>query len=222
MIHAVLFDLDGTLLDRESSIRRFISEQYERFSSHLSQIQKDAYTTRFLALENKGYVWKDRVYEQLITDFSISTLTPEVLLEDYIQNFKHYASLFPYTKKMLQILNDNNIKLAIITNGFETFQMANIYKLDIQRFFSAILISEKEGIKKPNPIIFARALQRLNVVPEGSLFVGDHPFYDIEGAKQAGMKTAWKQSNEHKQADADFTFHDFPDLLDFVLRQNKR
>ncbi|MCQ6288614.1 MULTISPECIES: HAD hydrolase-like protein [Bacillus cereus group] len=40
MIRAILFDLDGTLLDRRQSLEQFICEQYNRFSSHLMSIEE--------------------------------------------------------------------------------------------------------------------------------------------------------------------------------------
>lgn len=55
MIRAVLFDLDGTLLDRRQSLEQFIHDQYNRFTSHLMNIEKSEYCSRFLALDNNGY-----------------------------------------------------------------------------------------------------------------------------------------------------------------------
>ncbi len=56
-----------------------------------------------------------------------------------------------------------------------------------------ILVSEWESIKKPNPLIFKRALEQLNVPPNVSLFVGDHPDNDVKAAQSVGMKGIWKK-----------------------------
>lgn len=66
MFKAVLFDLDGTLLNRDKSIELFINQQYERLFDLLSHISKEQYNSRFIELDNRGYVWKDKVYQQLI------------------------------------------------------------------------------------------------------------------------------------------------------------
>lgn len=48
MIQAILFDLDGTLLDRRQSLEQFIHDQYNRFASHLMSIKKQGIVLGFL------------------------------------------------------------------------------------------------------------------------------------------------------------------------------
>jgi len=60
MVKAALFDLDGTLLNRDASVQRFIENQYERLHKSLHHIPKQQYTSRFIELDCRGYVWKDK------------------------------------------------------------------------------------------------------------------------------------------------------------------
>lgn len=66
MVKAVIFDLDGILLDRDASIEKFIEYQYERLRHTLSHIPKESYIARFIELDDRGYVWKDTVYQQMV------------------------------------------------------------------------------------------------------------------------------------------------------------
>lgn len=159
MFKAALFDLDGTLLNRDQSVELFINEQYERLYELLSHIPKEQYISRFIELDNHGYVWKDKVYQQLIDEFKISSITWKELLEDYIGEFNHHCVAFPHIHEMLEELKNNKIALGMITNGYGQFQMANMKALDIEKYFDVILVSEWEGIKKPNPQIFMNALK---------------------------------------------------------------
>ncbi|MGE7688399.1 HAD family hydrolase [Lysinibacillus sp. NPDC097214] len=203
MIHAVIFDLDGTLLDRDSSVHSFIDQQYERLKPHLSHILKETYVRRFIELDNHGYVWKDKVYQQLIEEFSIKLFSEE-MLEDYLQEFKNHCVPFENLHSMLHNLKKQGLKLGMITNGYGQFQLDNIRALGIEHDFEVILISEWEGIKKPNAEIFDRALSKLGVSANDSLYVGDHPFNDVEAAKKVGMMAIWKRNDAWQNVEADY------------------
>ena len=212
MFKAVLFDLDGTLLNRDKSVELFINQQYERLYKLLSPIPKEQYVSRFIELDNRGYVWKDKVYQQLIDEFNIHSVTWEELLQDYLDEFKHHCIGFPHIREMLEKLKNNKIALGMITNGYGQFQKDNIEALNIEKYFDVILISEWEGIKKPNPQIFMNALEKLNVKPSESLFIGDHPENDVRAAQNIGMKGIWKKDSQWTDVEADATIDDYLEL----------
>ena len=192
MIKAVLFDLDGTLLDRDSSVKGFIYSQYDRLNNSVGHIPRETYVERFIGLDQRGYVWKDEVYKQLVKEFEITELAWEELLQDYINEFKNHCVPFPNLITMLEELKSRNLLLGMITNGRGQFQLDNIRALGIEKYFDSILISEWEGLKKPDPAIFKRALDRLKVSASQSVFVGDHPENDVKASRNVGMKGIWK------------------------------
>lgn len=212
MIKAVLFDLDGTLLNRDASIRNFLVNQYERFSYCLGHIKKELYISRFIELECRGYVWKDKVYQQLIDEFTVKGLSPDDLLNDYVQHFKEHCVSFPNLIDMLEKLQNQSISLGLITNGLGQFQMDNIRALGIEKYFQVILVSEWEGIKKPNPEIFFKAINSLGVLPNESFYVGDHPENDIHAAQAIGMIGVWKKDAQWDHVDSDFTIQDLAEI----------
>ena len=195
MIKAVLFDLDGTLLNRDESVQLFVANQYERLKNFLDHISKETYINRFIQLDNHGYVWKDKVYEQLVSEYAITGLRSKDLLQDYLENFKYSTVPYPNLLQMLEKLKQQDFQLGMITNGFGKFQMDNIEALKIKHYFDAVLVSEWEGLKKPDSAIFNRALNKLKVKPTESVYIGDHPENDINAAHNIGMETIWKRSN---------------------------
>ena len=205
MIKSVLFDLDGTLLDRDTSIKQFIWAQYDRLIDRLSHIPKSDYTTRFIELDCHGHVWKDKVYQTLVEKFEISGISWEELLDDYETQFQFHCVPFPGLIEMLTTLKQQGYLLGIITNGRGKFQDRAISGLGIRDYFDTILISEIEQVRKPQPEIFHRAIDRLGVLAQASVFVGDNPEADILGAKNAKMRTIWTRNShwlEPKEADA--------------------
>jgi putative hydrolase of the HAD superfamily len=191
MIKAVFFDLDRTLLNRDVSIVLFAQAQYDTFYRYLKHVSKETFVQRFIELDSRGYVSKDRVYRQLVREFELQRITWQDFYSDYRAHFRHYCKLFPDTERVLQGLQQAKLHLGIITNGTGQ-QMTNIRTLKLETYFGVILISEWEGIKKPDPEIFYRALARLRVSASESVFVGDNPIADMAGARDVGMRTVWK------------------------------
>ncbi|UPW83863.1 HAD family hydrolase [Lysinibacillus sp. Ag94] len=223
MIKAAIFDLDGTLLNRDESVEMFINTQYDRLNKLVGHIPREKYVTRFTELDNRGYVWKDKVYQQLVDEFEITDITWEELLQDYICEFKNNCVPFPNLIDMLEELKKRNFRLGIITNGKGQFQIDNIEALGIEKYFDIILISEWEGIKKPDPQIFKRALEQLNVSPNQSIFVGDHPVNDVKAAQNVGMIGIWKKDFQWSTVEADFIINDLvelPLIIDNASKQN--
>lgn len=134
MYKAVLFDLDNTLLDRDASVQKFIRKQYDRLNNWLNHIPKEDYIVRFIELDSRGYVWKDKVYQQMVKEFDIR-LNWETLLKDYVDEFYKYCVACPNLIRTLDELKKFPIRLGIITNGKGPFQMDNIRALGIEDYF---------------------------------------------------------------------------------------
>lgn len=193
MIKGILFDLDGTLLDRDSSLIAFLENQYDRIHAFYD-VDKHMFIERFIQLDQKGYVWKDKVYQSLVKEMNLA-LSWEELLEDYVESFQNHCIGFSGLIELLDFIKEKNLKLGIITNGFGRFQMNNIKGLKIDHYFDEILISEVEGLRKPDIEIFTRAANRLGIEPHEAIFVGDHPVNDVEASIKAGMVGIWKEDD---------------------------
>jgi putative hydrolase of the HAD superfamily len=217
----VLFDLDGTLLDRDESVKQFIAVQYDRLNSHLNHISQPEYTARFIELDCHGHVWKDKVYQELVTEFKITSITWQALLHDYETQFQFHCVPFIGLVEMLDILKQQGYQLGIITNGRGEFQAKAISGLGIQTYFEAILISEIEQVRKPAAEIFNRAIAQLGGTAQNSVFIGDHPEADIMGAKNANLRTIWKRNPFWPEtAGADATIDELMEIPAILERFN--
>lgn len=222
MIKAVIFDLDGTLLDRDKSVEKFVSNQYRRLNDVLGHIDQTDYMQRFIQLDDHGYVWKDKVYQQLVEEFNITGISQQQLLEDYLTHFAAHCVPFPHLIQMLEKLKAQQLQIGMITNGYTEFQAGNIEALNIERYFDVILISEKEGLRKPDKRIFERALERLGAEAEEAIFVGDHPANDVAASAGAGMISVWKRNAQWENAKAHFTIDGLDEIPGIVQRLTKQ
>ncbi|MVO98074.1 HAD family hydrolase [Paenibacillus lutrae] len=193
MVTGVLFDLDGTLLDRNLSLLHFADAQYDSLFTTYAE-DKQVFINRFIELDQRGYVWKDKVYQHLIEEYRLP-YTWEELLDDYLNGFPKYAVSFPHTLPLLESLKKKGYKLGMITNGFKDFQSANIDALGIRSCFHDILISEQAGLRKPDPAIFRMAAERLQIKLDNCVYIGDHPVNDVAASRYAGMRGIWKEDN---------------------------
>ena len=191
MIRAVLFDLDGTLLDRAGSLMAFLAGQHARFAHRLGATDLETWRSRFLALDQNGHVHKSVVYSALLSEFGGDAMAGGDLLDDYLRRCCEHARGFPGMAQTLSSLRERGLKLGIVSNGETDFQMKNIKALGLEALVDAILISEAEGLRKPDAALFHRAAERLAVRADQCQFVGDNPEADILGAHAAGMRTAW-------------------------------
>lgn len=187
MRRAVLFDLDDTLHDRTAAIPVFISSQARRL---LAMQASDAarFAERFVELEQRGRVWKDQVYQDLGREFPQAQHASERLLKDYLHSFPKSCRLREGATELLRKLRENAFKLAIVTNGRSDMQLAVVNALELGCMVDAVVISERVGLRKPNPRIFEDALTRIGVEAQSAVFVGDDLQADVGGASSAGFQ----------------------------------
>nr|WP_318243557.1 HAD family hydrolase [Fictibacillus norfolkensis] len=158
-------------------------------------------------------MWKDKVYQKLAEELAVRRMPPGELLDDYLTQFKHHCTPFPNLISMLEELKKKGYRLGLVTNGYGVFQYDTIQALEIKEYFDTILVSEMEGLRKPDPLVFQRAAERLNVKMEECMFVCDHPKNDVEAARNVGMVAVWKTSPHWNEAKAaDYTISDLAEL----------
>ena len=87
---------------------------------------------------------------------------------------------------VLESLAAMGAALAVVSNWDSRLPIL-LERLGLSRHFRAIVVSHLEGIEKPRPEIFLRAVARLHGRPEEALHVGDTPELDAVGARAAGI-----------------------------------
>lgn len=195
-LRAVLLDAGGTLIhpDHEWILQRVAREGVEATVADYEAARRraDAVVGDILGSDDPG-TDQTRIRTWFAT-ILLSIGLPEERLGAVARDIRRRheeAALWvwpaPGTRAMLESLRDEGLKLAVISNadGRVADYLAGA---DLADLFEVILDSELEGVEKPNPEIFERALDRLGLGPEETVYVGDTWAVDVVGARRAGIE----------------------------------
>jgi putative hydrolase of the HAD superfamily len=93
-------------------------------------------------------------------------------------------------RTLVDSLANRGVALAVISNGFDEEAVA--WRASrFSRSFPCSIFSSSEGVAKPDPAIYRRALDRMGVDPDKTVYVGDGGDHELEGAERAGLR-AWR------------------------------
>ena len=104
-------------------------------------------------------------------------------------------AVFDEARNSLQPFPEVRPALAAIGRHYRIFAVTNgnadLDRIGLADLFSGCVTARDAGAAKPDPRIFAAATDLAGSDPARTLHVGDHPRYDVDGARMAGLRTAW-------------------------------
>lgn len=123
----------------------------------------------------------------------------------------------PGIERTLDALRERKIATAILSNGWNPLQQR---KAERAGFRGPVLVSSEIGEQKPSPRAFKALEDALDCAPRDTLYVGDDPHSDVEGAHEAGMQTVWinweRQQYPPGLHPADHTIAQLDELLQVI------
>jgi putative hydrolase of the HAD superfamily len=238
MVRAILFDLGDTLLDfRPMSTKVVVAlgakQSYERLEQEgvkLPTLEK--YRRGNVAAVNWALIWsrlRGREFSvlELMRRRTALLGAPDndaFMLEVgwlWYQPVVEYSSVAPDLIETLGLFRDAGIKMGIVSNTMIGAPLLDRHMAEkgLLEFFPVRIYSSDVGYRKPNPIIFRRALAAIGEEPKDILFVGDVVRNDVIGAGRMGMKTALRQRNSTATSHplADYCVRQISELKSVVL-----
>ena len=210
MIKAVLFDLDGTLLDTNELI---YTSFVKTFKDKLNIELKKEEVTQFFGIPLgdpfKKYTNSENV-DELVAYYRE--------YNEAIHDTMCFA--FEGVKELLTSLRDKGIKIAIVTSKRRELAERGMKIAGIYDFMDVIITPESTTKHKPNGDPAIKACNELGIDPSEAIMVGDSPF-DIYCGKNAGCKTCgvnytFIDLNVLKESEPDY-FIDKPlDILNLI------
>jgi 2-haloalkanoic acid dehalogenase type II len=194
-IRTITLDLDDTLWEIRPVIQRAEQRLYEWLGEHYPRI-----TRRFTVEELR--ILRDEVMEEHADKLHDLTLIRRTVLTHaasaagyeafrldeafaVFDEVRNDVDMFPEARPALLALRERFTVIAV-TNG-----NANLEKVGIGDLFDAHINAAMAGAAKPHRPIFDAAVKAGRASAAETLHVGDHPLYDVHGARAAGLRTVW-------------------------------
>jgi HAD superfamily hydrolase (TIGR01509 family) len=203
---AVIFDMDGVLVDTEPIYIDIGRHLFRKLGIEVSQERIMSYVG----------VAAERMWAEIRRDFLLSQSLDELIQAERSEQWQRLSAmtLIPPTNGVVPFLKQlmtAGIRRAIASSTSLDLVQLIISKAMIGRYFEAVISGDQVKEGKPAPDIFLCAASELGCAPSECVVVEDSP-HGIRGAKRAGMKTvgfANQVSRNLDLSEADMVITDF-------------
>lgn len=228
----IIFDVDETLYD--------MTQPFERAFKELWQ---DKYNIDMYELYTVSRIHSDRVFDQVMAgtmtvddagiyrmqnamkDFGYDITEEEALKFQHVyRRHQQHLDISETMEKILNLIKEHGISLAILTNGDTEHQMEKIRGMGLERWFSddRIFVSDAVGYFKPDVRTFQAVENALKLNREETWYIGDSIENDVEGAGAAGWHVILfnRRHNDTSviQHKPDYIVENEEELLDVVKK----
>ena len=224
MLKAVLFDLDNTLMDflrmKNMSVEAAITAMIDAGLS----MKKEKASKLLWKLYDKHGIEYHKIFQEFLLK-ATGKIDWKVLASGIIayRNVKTgFLEPYPHVVDTLIKLKKKGLLLGVVSDAPSKNAWLRLVSLKIADFFDVVVTNDDaKGKKKPDPLPYRMALEKLDVKPEEAVFIGDNPERDILGARKLGIRTVLAKYGEWKKPrkggmEADHEIHDVSEIIELV------
>ncbi len=196
---AVFFNLDNTLTRMNGDFSDIYSEAVEKAGLDEVKGMYEEYKSKFFQYFQNGWAFPRRQAMDSLCK-SRDCYDPEKV-ESFAEEWEEIESdcleLKLGVEEALKSLSDKGYPLGILTNGTERLQLMKLDKLGIRDYFDEVVISAKEGMRKPDQDIFDRAKEMIDA---DRYIMASHMLRDdVIAARRADFEAIWISEKEPKK-----------------------
>jgi beta-phosphoglucomutase family hydrolase len=214
MIKAVIFDMDGTLVDTMEA--HYHAWQKFLPTKGLNEFTKEIYLT-FIGIQTKEIIQMLNKKYNLTMDPEKDRFVKEKLVD------VNEISLYTGVKEMLQRLKKAGFKIGLGTSAIRKDMEDRLARYDLKQYFDAVVCCDDVALSKPHPDIFLLAAKKLKVHPKDCIVVED-ALNGIIAAKKAGMDTIALTTTFKKEKIAevkpDLILNNVSEITPAIIEQN--
>lgn len=187
---AVIFDMDGVIIDSEPLWRKAMIKGFSDFGVNFSE--DDCRKTTGMRLNEVINYWSKQVPDKLQDQKVVN----DRIIQALIQLINTEGKAMPGLHEFLDYLKQHNIKIGISTSSDQILVDTILKKLNIASYFDAITSAQFLKHGKPHPEVYLTCAEKLNVNPMDCLVIEDSVF-GIISAKAAQMQVLAYPDQEH-------------------------
>lgn len=181
-IQAVLFDLDGTLIDSAPDLGAAADKM--RTDRGLTSLAYEAYRP-FAGAGARGML---SVAFGISPDHGDFPLLREEFFQNYERRMTELTEIFEGVSEMITALEQRGVAWGVVTNKSERFTLPLTVAMPLFANAKAIISGDTTPHAKPHPAPLFEAAKRLGIEPAKCIYVGDD-LRDIEAGRAANMGT---------------------------------
>ncbi|MDQ6723808.1 MAG: HAD family hydrolase [Thermoproteota archaeon] len=189
----IFFDLGQTLIDEWDYINNFDKMLLETLNGYGAKIDYRNYLTlrnnilRNRKIGSSGLLNIVFLMAQLILPKGYDLIIFNKLKDNLLENKKKLIKLYDDVPSIIPLLS-KTYSLGIISNN-SSGSVGLLVKNNLIQYFETICLSQNIGVKKPDPIIFNKAIEDSCIPKENCVMIGDRLDIDIYPANDLGIKT---------------------------------
>ena len=227
MVRAILWDVDGTLLDFAAAEKAAIQRLFEEFG--LGECTDDM-VARYSAINDsywkrleRGEITKREVLIGRFREFFTELGIDPDLSEAFNARYQHaLGDTVVYRDDSLVIVKSlhGRVKQYVVSNGTIVAQTKKLQRSHLGEWMDGIFLSEELGAEKPSPAFFDKVFAALPDIDKADmLMVGDSLTSDMAGGIAAGIPICWYNPNRRpRPADMaiDYEIQDLHQVFDLL------
>jgi len=199
-LKAVFFDLDDTLIDHAACERQALMHMFCNIGIDYKASYQDVFRPLDWALWNGTYDSASPILREEIPVYRFARLFEMLDIrygnlsranDLFQEGFAQANDLLEYAVEIIEYIHGKGLPICIVTNGIIRLQKPRVLNSGVGKYISHIMVSEEAGVQKPDPLIFKLLLQRIGMAPEDVVMIGDKLQLDVQGAKNAGIRSIW-------------------------------
>lgn len=192
---AVIFDVDGTLVDHDAAQRNGLTAYLASLDWSLTDQQwaqwrtlEERHFTRYLSGE-LGFQEQRRRRVRDFTGEPLDDAQADAWFTGYQEQFEASWQLFGDVASTLEALR--GIPLAAFSNVPGELTRRKLAAVGLADLFDVILGTDDVGAAKPDARVFTAVCTALGVTADQAWHVGDRYYWDGMGARDAGLRSVW-------------------------------